>query len=188
MYRGKIMNNLNILFSVFLACFLFIGSHASAETRKDKLTLKTLRCEHGMIFHPDHLSVSIFDRQKIPKIMQKERDLKMAIASMNSDPGASQKAEGLYEELQKLVQATPALVRINSLPKSNHILEIPSVPRVIIFAFEESEFEEFDYATAELDISPTHPNIATLNFSSDEECKNARETLNKTITGSEPKP
>jgi hypothetical protein len=93
----------------------------------------------GQIYHPTHVSVSLFDPEKIPQIMEIEGELKQTFKVLNSDPSATQKALDLYDKLEKLVLSTPALARNKSMTRSEYTLVLPSVRKVIIFAFEKSE-------------------------------------------------
>ncbi|HUA21746.1 MAG TPA: hypothetical protein VMU80_16970 [Bryobacteraceae bacterium] len=101
-------------------------------------------------------------------------ELKAALKVINSDPDAIQRAETLYGQLEKLVENTPALVRVRSLPRSEYLFSLPVVRKVVVFVFDRSEFESFTYSTQALEMSSERVNEALLNFSSEEECRGAK--------------
>lgn len=108
------------------------------------------------------------------KVMGTANELKAALKVINSDPDAIQRAETLYGQLEKLVENTPALVRVRSLPRSEYLFSLPVVRKVVVFVFDRSEFESFTYSTQALEMSSERVNEALLNFSSEEECRGAK--------------
>jgi hypothetical protein len=164
----------NLLSTLFL-CILFAGFGASAQAQSVQVLVKTYNCGMGRVYHPIHVNVSIFDAEKIPEIMKLVKDLKLPLGKFNSDVDADkavEKAEKLYDQLQKMVAATPALARSKSIPTSEHTFSVPLVRRIVVFGFEKSEYEEFPYAVQELDISSEHANTVTLDFSAEEDVCN----------------
>jgi hypothetical protein len=160
---------------VLAICLFCAAAFGSSYAQGAKIMIETIKCDKGKITHPIHLRVSVFDAEKIPEIVSVEQDLRAALATVNSDPNAIQKAENLYSKLQNLVGGARAIARTQSLPKSGYVFDIPSVRKVVVFAFETGEFESFTYAKQEVKISPGATNTAVLNFSSEEDCKEAKE-------------
>jgi|CZKF01.1.fsa_nt_gi hypothetical protein len=162
-----------LLVSAFL-CIIFSGLYANASAQRVTVLIETLKCDEGKIIHPVHVDVSIFDADNISEIMKVVKNLRSTLDQVNSDPNAIQKAEIIFSQLQKLVATTPSLARLRNLPTPEYRFQIPLVKRIVVFAFEKSEFDSFAYAMKELDISSKNTNNATLNFSSEVECKGAK--------------
>jgi hypothetical protein len=152
-----------------LVLCLVMWLSAFCQAQRVHLMLKTLKCDEGESFHPVHVSVSVFDADKVPNIVKLANDL-----SNENDPNNFERALKLYGELQKRVRETPALGRIKSLPTPEYLIDLHPVRRIIVVAFDGREFDPISYAVQQLDVASGQLNRAILNFSSGNECKEAK--------------
>ncbi len=144
----------------------------ASPTQQAKLVVQTKECIQGVLMHPIHAEVTIFDVSEVPEIMRLAKQFEDN--SSPTDQEGAEKMLSIYDSLQKRIEATPALARLKRLPGSKHTFQFPTVRRVVVFAFGESEGELTSYAKQEVNIVPNRTNEAILNFSTKEECENAK--------------
>jgi hypothetical protein len=156
------------LLSICCLCCSMMGISASSNAQQIKIMVRITKCDQGKILHPIHESVTIFDHSKVPEIEHLVKELKNNLNP--SDSAGIDKMLRVYGELQEHVRTAPALARSSSLPTSEHLFVVPSVRRVIVIAFGQSEFDPVTYAVREQDVSTGKLNNIELNFSSEEEC------------------
>jgi hypothetical protein len=159
-------------FVLGLTC-LFTLLGASPGTQLARLKVETKQCGWGLIIHPAHASISIFDVSSVPQVMKLAKEFEDSENPSNGDDAG--KMLDLYSRLEALVDGTPALARSTRLAGSQHVFSIPQVPRVVVFGFGDDESALTSYAKREVDIAPGQLNIVELNFSAEEDCKGAKE-------------
>jgi hypothetical protein len=142
------------------------------QTQNVRLEVETKQCIQGLVIHPTHADVSVFDASKVPELLKLAQDFRD-----NSNPTDEQGPErmlSIYVAMQKKVGATPALARAKRIPGSKYVFSIPPVSRVAVFAFGESEDELTTFAEQENSLVSGQVNHLVLSFSTEEECKGAK--------------
>jgi hypothetical protein len=155
---------------------LAVGLGVPCYAQQARLTVSAIDCAEGKKYYQYGLDISVFDVEKVPEIVKLDSDLSNLFKSSfpTSDDVVFDKSLRLFEQLEKRVHETTPLVHVKNSKLSKYTFRIPPVKRVIIIAIGQSESAAYMYATKSLDVSVEQPNLAVLNFASDEECKAAK--------------
>lgn len=159
---------------MFSLCALCVGLEVGAHAQTARVTVKTVKCERGKLYYPTNVTVSILDKDKTAEIMQTVKELKSSLAVPNVDDSVVQKSEEIYERLRKMVASSQSLAQSKSLHASRRAFSILLVKRVVVFGFENSEYESLLYSIQEVNVLPDHENVVTLDFTSEVGCKAGR--------------
>ena len=154
------------LFAISLAIF-DRGAHA----QNVKLKIQMKECAKGVVMNPSKVSVTVFDPSKVSKIVEMALDYELSVSRINED--GADKAESKYLELKSRVGSTKALARSKHLSAPVVVFSLPPVRQIVIFGFGETK-ADFRYARRVMDLIPGRTKDIVLNFSTDEECKNAK--------------
>jgi hypothetical protein len=145
---------------------------AVSQTQNFQLEVETKQCLQGVLVHPAHANVSVFDASKVPELLKMAQEFRD-----NSNPTDEQGPEkmlSIYSALQKKVETTPALARIKRMPGPKYVFTIPPVLQVVVFAFGESEDELTSFAERQASLTSGQNNHVVLSFSTEEECRGAK--------------
>lgn len=155
---------------LFVCCFALFP--AASRAQNVRLEVETKQCIQGMLMHPVHANVSVFDASKVPELLKMAQEFRE-----NSNPTDEQgpnKMLSIYSALQRKVETTSTLARIKKMPGSKYVFNIPAVAQVAVFAFGESEDELTSFAEQQSNLIPGRDNHLVLSFSTEEECKGAK--------------
>ena len=162
----KMSSFANGLFALSLALF-----DCGSQAQPVKLKIETRECAKGVVMNPSKVSVSVFDPSTVSKIVEMALDYELSASRINED--GADKAESKYMELRRRVATTRALARTRRLSAPEVDFSIPPVRQIVIFGFGETK-SDFRYARRVMDLVPGRTKDIVLNFSTDEECKNAK--------------
>jgi hypothetical protein len=166
------VNKVNLQNGVLLFLCLCAPFQAASQTHKSRLEVDTKQCIQGMLVHPTHAKVSVFDASRVPELLKLAQEFRDNSNPTNEE--GPEKMLSIYSALQKKVEVTPALARVKRMPEAKYVFDIPPVQRVVVFAFGESEDELTSFAEQEGALVPGQMNRLVLNFSTEEECKGAK--------------
>jgi hypothetical protein len=154
------------LFALSLALF-----DCGSQAQPVKLKIETKECAKGVVMNPSKVSVSVFDPSTVSKIVEMALDYELSASRINEE--GADKAESKYFELRRRVDSAKALARSKHISAPGVVFALPPVRRIIIFGFGETK-TDFRYARRVMDLIPGRTKDIVLNFSTDEECKNAK--------------
>jgi hypothetical protein len=133
------------------------------------LSVETVTCEHGKTVWPIPVQVSVFDAEKVPEIARQSKEIYDSPICVRAN--TADRCLELYVRLRKLVDATPALARVESLPGPEYEIKLPPVRQVIVFAFDKSDAGPTAYVQQRMVMAPDEANEVVLDFSGEGRCK-----------------
>jgi len=140
------------------------------QAEQVKLKIETEECNRGVMKHPVKVSLAVFDPTEVPKLVEMALDYEVSASHMNEE--GTDKAREKYLDLRRRAVSVHALARSKHLSAPTVEFSIPAVRQIVVFGFGETE-HDFRYARRVRDLMLGRTNDVVLNFSKDEECKNA---------------
>ncbi len=141
---------------------LLAGLGTSSFAQEVKLLVKTVTCASGKTAWPIPVQMSIFDADKVPEIARRSKEIYESPSCRSAN--TVDRCLELYVGLRKLVDATPALVRVESLRGPEQEIMLPPVQQVLVFAFDKSGADLAAYIQERMAIASDEPNEVVLDF------------------------